>query len=249
MSAPASRSKAETEPVSAKSARHIVRLGMTATLATLEASNAAPHASLVSVVTTPSGAPVMAMSSLSHHHGNIAGDDRISLLFTAPGALGNPLERGRVTVSGTAFKTRDDTIVNRFMARHPEAFYTGFEDFGFYEINIVRVHYVAGFGRVRWFNAKSFLVGGELAAAERDIVEHMNTDHADVISLCVAAFGGTLVEACAGPWRMCGVDVEGMDLICDGLALRIDFAEPALTADAARQQLIGLARKAREVSA
>ncbi|VAW13465.1 hypothetical protein MNBD_ALPHA09-2140 [hydrothermal vent metagenome] len=227
------RSVPETKPVSAGAARHIVRGAGTASLATLEASSGAPYASLVSVATLPSGAPIMTMSSLSHHHANIAADARVSLLFDGTPGQGNPLEGGRVSVSGRAVQVEDEEAARRFMARHREAFYTGFGDFGFFVIDIDRVHFVAGLGRARWFKAAGFEVGSELAETEADILAHVNSAHADDI----AAYATGALKGPPGCWRISGIDVEGADLECNGVTLRLDFPHPATTPEEARAML------------
>ena len=240
----ADRHEAETEtpPADASSARRIVRRAMKGSLATLEAKSGAPYASLVAVATLPDIRPVMAISSLSHHHANIVADPRVSLLFDGTPGTGDALEGGRVTVSGRAVPAGGDTAGSRYMARHPGAFYTGFGDFGFFEIEIERVHYVAGFGSVRWFRARDFMVHTGLVDAEPGIVAHMNADHADA----VAAYATGLLGAAAADWRMAGIDVEGADLIADGVALRLDFPEPAADAECARKMLVDLAKTARK---
>jgi len=177
MAVNSNRSASETEPVNAGAARYIVRGANTASLATLEASSGAPYASLVSVATLPSGAPVMTMSSLSLHHANVSADNRVALLFDGTPKIGDPLAGGRVSISGRARKVQDQIAAVRFMARHRHAFYTDFGDFGFYVIDIDRVHYVAVFGRVRRFSSKNFLVGSELADCEAELLARLNQDH------------------------------------------------------------------------
>jgi hypothetical protein len=231
----------ETAPPDARTARRIVRAAMKASLATLEAPSGAPYASLVAVATTPACRPIIAISALSHHHANIAADARVSLLFDGTPASGDPLESGRVTVSGRAVASSDDDVRSRYMARHPGAFYTGFGDFGFFEVEVEKVHFVAGFGRVRWFKGRDFIASADLAAAEADILAHMNADHGDAVAACATG----LLGAPAGAWRLAGIDPEGADLILDGVALRLDFPEPATTPADVRAVLVGLAKEAR----
>ncbi|MFV2092956.1 MAG: HugZ family protein [Hyphomicrobiales bacterium] len=238
MAGDSNRSASETEPVTAGAARYIVRGANTAALATLEASSGAPYASLVSVATLPSATPVITMSSLSHHSANIQSDNRVSLLFDGTPKKGNPLEGGRVSVSGRAQKVTDKNVARRFMARHAHAYYTKFGDFDFYIIDIDRVHYIAGFGRVRWFRQAGFLVDCDLADVEPELLAQLNQDHADIVAACAAR----LLNAPAVAWRICGIDIEGADLNCDGVALRLDFPTLATSADTARQMLFDLAR-------
>lgn len=241
MSADPVKSAPETAAPEAATARHIARAAVKATLATLESPSGAPYASLVAVATTPDGRPVLAMSSLAHHRANIDKDPRVSLLFDGTPSRGDPLVGGRVTVSGRAVAAEGEIAHHRFRARHPDAFYTDFGDFGFFVVEIEKVHFVAGFGRVRWFRPDGFLVDDSLAAAEADILSHMNADHGDA----VRAYATGLLGAAAADWRMTGIDVEGADLVADGVALRLDFPAPVASPGEVRTTLVELAAKAR----
>ena len=51
---------------------------------------------------------------------------------------------------------------------------------------IERGHLVAGFGRIAWIDGGDFRFAADaaaLAAAEAEIVAHMNADHADAVAL------------------------------------------------------------------
>ena len=50
-----------------------------------------------------------------------------------------------------------------------------------------------------------------LAAAEAEIVAHLNTEHA-----APAALGELLIGRAGDGWRMTGIDAEGLDLRRDG---------------------------------
>ena len=85
-----------------------------------------------------------------------------------------------------------------------------------------------------------------LAAAEADIVAHMNQDHADAIAL----YAERLLGLTGTEWRMTGIDPEGLDLRrpveLGGEMARLDFAEPVLSPAAARRTLVALTDAARQ---
>ena len=81
----------------------------------------------------------------------------------------------------------------------------------------------------------------DLIEAEPGIVEHMNEDHADAIELYATA----LADASPGPWRMVGIDPEGFDIVSEGTARRVLFAQPITTPAEARTELVRLAAEAR----
>ena len=54
-----------------------------------------------------------------------------------------------------------------------------------------------------------------------------------------------LPDASPGPWRMTGIDPEGFDIVLEGEARRILFAQPVTTPAEARKELVRLAAEAR----
>lgn len=230
----------------AADARSLVRRALKGTLATLDARNGYPYASLVTLATDQAGAPTLLISNLARHTANLAHDARASILVDATGALADPLQGARVTLYGRVEKAADEAVRRRFLARHPEAeFYAGFPDFGFCRLAVEGAHYIGGFGRIFDLAPDELLVpldGAEtLLEAEPGIVAHMNDDHADAIALYATALAG----AEPGPWRMVGIDPEGSDLAADGETRRIVFGERITTPAEARKELIRLAALAR----
>lgn len=231
----------------AADARSLMRSALKGSLATLDAPNGYPYASLVTLATEPSGTPIILISGLARHTRNLTLDPRASILIDATGALGDPLQGARVTLFGRAEKSEDEAVRRRFLARHPEAeFYVNFADFGFWRLLVEGAHYIGGFGRIVDLKPEHLLVdtrGAEaLLAAEPDIIRHMNEDHADAVRLYATRLAGGR----EGVWRMSGIDPEGCDLLCEGEARRIDFASPIATPDAARKELVKLAEEARQ---
>lgn len=234
-------------PSPAEAARALVRRALKASLATLEASTGHPYASLVTIATDVDGTPLFLISTLALHTKNLVSDARASLLFDGTDASGDPLAGGRVTLIGRAAKTERDTARHRFLARQPHAAgYADFPDFAFWELVPERAHYIGGFGRIVDLEPADLIVdtqGAEaLVAAHRDIVEHMNEDHAAAIELYATELAG----AESGPWRLAGLDPEGFDMVCDGATRRLPFASRVTTPTEARQAFVALAARARE---
>jgi heme iron utilization protein len=133
--------------------------------------------------------------------------------------LGRPSDRSRASLIGRAPIRRDERLVARYLARHPSAAgYAGFGDFKLYALDIERAHLVAGFGKIRWGEGANVVLGGDcgaLAAAEPEILAHMNANHADARMLS------------RGPhWRMTGIDPEGADFRREDKIARLDFSSP-----------------------
>jgi putative heme iron utilization protein len=206
--------------------------------------NGAPYASLVLFAVDVDASPMLLLSDLAQHSRNIAFDPRVSLLLDATEGYSDPLTGSRLTLLGRALVTDDPRCLRRFVSHHPASVgYAGFRDFHLYRVTIERGHLVAGFGRIDWIDGADFLFGlnaSALAAAEFEILKHMNEDHSDAI----AHYARGLLGRSGASWRMTGIDPEGIDLRCDGETARLDFAvpvqSPVLTPEAARTALIQL---------
>lgn len=233
----------------AEAARSIIRSALKASLATLESGSGFPYASLVIVAFRPNGTPLLLLSRLAVHTRNLLADHRASLLFDGSDGAGDPLAGGRVTVIGSMEPiTSDENSRRRFLARHPGAeMYVDFSDFGFWQLEVERAHYIGGFGRIVDLTAAELLAdvsqAQQLIAAEADIIAHMNDDHADAVQLYATQLAG----ATPGSWRMSGVDPAGFDLVEGERALRIGFSAPAANPDAARAEFVRMAKDARAV--
>jgi heme iron utilization protein len=231
-------SETRSTPNPAVLGRLLARGCTRATLAT--SLNGAPYASLVLVAVDLDATPLLLLSDLAQHSRNITFDPRVSLLLDATEGHPDPLTGSRLTLLGQARPTADPRCLARFVA--------GFRDFRLYRMAVERGHLVAGFGRIDWIDGRDYLFArdaGGLAAAEPEILDHMNKDHADAIAL----YANRLLGRAGADWRMTGIDPEGIDLRSEGETGRLDFAAPVpapiLTPDAARVALVQLAEMAR----
>jgi len=205
-----------------------------------------PYVSLVAAACDGDASPLLLLSDLAQHTKNLLADPAVSLLFEDVAGHADPLAGPRLTLLGRAERCGDPRAAARFAARHPvSAAYAGFADFHLYRVSIERGHLVAGFGRIAWieaFELRFDALAAALAAAEPEIVEHMNRDHAEAIEL----YARHLLERQGTGWQMTGIDPEGLDLRRGGESARLDFAAPVLNPAAARRELIALAQAARE---
>lgn len=225
-------------------ARQLIRGRDQAALAT--SLDARPYVSLVATACQHDASPLLLLSDLAQHTKNLLADPRLSLLFADTAGHADPLAGPRLTVQGLALRCDDAGAAARFAARHPSsAAYAGFGDFHLYRVVVERGHLVAGFGRIAWIEPEALRFAADasaLAAAEPDIVAHMNDDHADAIAL----YAEHLLGQTPSGWRMTGIDPEGLDLRRDGAVARLDFPAPVLTPAAARSTLVALAETARQ---
>ncbi len=235
-------------------AKTLLRATRAGALATLDRNTGHPFASLVNVATDADGSPLILVSRLSTHTANLEADGRASLLLTTTGK-GDPLAHPRLTLLGT-FKPvgRDDAaeprVRRRFLSRHPKSeLYAGFADFSFWRLAVVSAHLNGGFARAADLKAADVLTevadALELIDAEESAVAHMNADHAEAVKLYATRLLAADDRPDNRPWRLTGLDPDGLDLARGDLTLRLPFPERVTPAEQLRRTVVALAAKAR----
>ena len=231
-------------------AKSVLRSTRAGALATIDRNTGHPFASLANVATDSDGAPLILISRLATHTANLEADGRASLLLAA-GGKGDPLAHPRLTLIGSFLRaTREHPdeprLRRRFLARHPKSeLYAGFADFSFWRLDTVAAHLNGGFARAADLKAADVMTdvtgAANLIEAEAGALAHMNADHADAVRL----YATKLLGAEDGPWRLTGLDPDGLDLASGDATLRLLFAQRIVTAEQLRKALVDLAAKAR----
>ena len=236
----------------ALTARRVMRAAERATLATAldDAGADWPYASLVLVALDSDASPLLLISDIAEHTKNLKRNPRGSLLFDGTIGLAEPLTGARVTVLGNLTPDPNPLLLERYIARHPDAAaYRGFHDFHLYRLAPLRAHLVAGFGRIHWIDGATLLppagAAAALAAAEPGILAHLNQDHAKTIDL----YAANLLGLSGAGWRITGVDPDGADLRRDAAVARLPFAAPVADPDGVRREFVRLAAAARAAPA
>lgn len=238
----------DREKPSGTVARRILRTARTAALSTLDAgTGGAPYGSLVLTASAHDASPLLLMSDLARHSRNLAADARASLLFAKPGT--EAVGQARATVIGRIAQSDDPLLRERFMRRHANARdHMTFADFRLYRMEVESVHFIGGFGHIETLDAADVMFAEAepaLAAAEAEIVEHMNADHGDALCLYAHHFA----DRPGMNWQMTGIDPEGFELSRHDAEARVDFAAPVDDAEAARAAFVEMARIAHAVPA
>jgi putative heme iron utilization protein len=234
-------------------AKSLLRAVPAGALGTLDA-NGAPFSTLVTVATDVDGRPLLLLSRLAAHTGHLERDPRASLLLARLGR-GDPLAHPRLTLSARAERLERESedgqrARRRFLACQPKAaLYADFGDFAFWRLGVSDAHLNGGFARAARLSAAELLtdIGGaeDLISAEEAALAHMNSDHAEAVSL----YATVLLGAAPGPWRLTGLDPEGCDLALAEERRRLAFPRPVRTPDELRAVLVGLAQDARAKAA
>lgn len=225
--------------------RKLIRQAGRAALATVLSGEHRPYVSLVTVATDMDGSPILLLSRLADHTRNIDADDRVSLLFDGTDGYANPQQGPRVSLLGRVVASTDERLRRRFLARQPAAaLYAGFGDFTFYRLAPERAHWVGGFARAHWLSDGLICpaeVAHAFAAAEADILAHMNDRHGDTLTL----MANRLLKRRGKGWRMVAVDPDGCDLAHGDTVLRLAFDAPLASVEAVRATLVDVAERAR----
>ncbi|MGH7121908.1 MAG: HugZ family protein [Acetobacteraceae bacterium] len=237
-------------PPLAETARRLLRRSRSGVLATtLPPQGYARHqpfASLVSVAPAPDLAPLMWLSALAQHSGNLTHDPSCALFLAGPPLTRNPQTAPRVTLIGRAERSDDRALLARWHALHPyAAAYAGLTDFSLWRFSIEAVHVVAGFAAAARFDAVLLLPDEAavklIAAEEAAILGYWNRDQAEEVDAIASAAGGA-----RDGWRIVALDVDGFDLARMEETIRLDFAAPAQNADEVRAAFAHLADAAGE---
>ncbi len=245
-------------PTHAERCRTLVAQARSATLSTVARDPAGcPYGSLVTVAVDAAGRPLLLLSELAEHTGNLHACADASVLLTEPlGTHDEPLALGRVTILGRCAKVEGDergAVREAFLRWQPGAsYYVDFKDFAFYRLEPRALRYVGGFGRMSWVDAADYAAAeaDPLAADAAGILSHMNADHANAVLAYATTLAGI---ADASGATMTAVDRYGFELAVatpEGpRATRLAFDEPVATSDEVRRAMVAMVRRARGAGA
>ena len=249
----ASNQVAAAEPTFAERAHTLLYLGRIGALSTLSRKQQGfPFGSIMPYGLDENGRPVFLISTMAMHTQNLQADSRSSLLVTQPDASGDPLGASRVTLLGNVLpipKLEVAEVRNLYLARYANSKnWVDFEDFSFYRMDVMDVYYVGGFGVMGWVSASEYYHGkpDPLADVASDIIQHMNTDHGEALTLLALAFAGIESQEAA----MTSVDRLGFHMrlkTSDGpRGARIAFSREVGGPTEARSVLIEMVAHARK---
>ena len=228
----------------ARDARHWLRAHRHGLLSThSRAVEGYPFGSVVPYVLDHQACPILLTSRLAEHTKNMAADARVSLLVHDAGADVQALPR--VTLIGQATRIEHPEVIEQRYQRYFPATrdYRTTLDFEFWRILPITLRVIAGFANAHWISREAYAPPpNTLAEEERGILEHMNRDHVQALrDYCRLQNRSEVVAA-----TMTGIDSDGFDLMADSEPLRFSFDQPVTGAEAARADLVALARKARD---
>ncbi len=235
----------------AEEARTLVAGATQGVLASL-AADGAPWGSVVTYGALADGAPVLLVSLMAEHTRNLEADPRASLVVAEPPNDENPLDRGRVTLAGRAVQpagaARSAARAAHLAAMPSAELYVDFDDFRLFVVEVERVRWVGGYGRMDSVDAPGYAAAAPdpVAPHADGAVRHLNDDHADALLAMAVALAG-FTDATAA--RCLRADRYGLGLAVEtprGTAYpRLGFAAPVAAPGGLRAACVELTRRAR----
>jgi len=200
-----------------------------------------PYVSALPFCTDQQGRVVVLISHLAEHTRNALADARAGFLVSSPGPLLQ--EQPRLSQVGDLAPIEDEGLARRYLRFFPEAAeYLQIGGFRLFRLEPKSLRYIAGFGSIHTVAPERYLAPDlPIAAAEADILAHMNGDHAHNLRDYCRHVHGVEARACA----MAGIDCDGFDVRADDVLLRFEFPGAVHDAQAARSSLVELARASR----
>jgi heme iron utilization protein len=240
--------KKSTRPTHAETARTLLAQSTHGVLSTNDAQGF-PYSSLVDIAPLDNGDILLLLSDLAEHTQNAKRDSKVSLLIAQDWISEQKLAKTRVNLFGTLEQVDKTAHQQLYVAAQPKAeMYFSFADFHMFELTVMRVYVIAGFGRMGWVAQESYS-GSEpdpLKDAAQGILEHMNSDHSHNLIDYAKVYGNL-------PWaesaRMIAIDAYGFDMVVKGAdkhqSLRLAFDAPLKTVDDAHITLVRMAKEAK----
>ena len=115
-----------------------------------------PFGSITPYIISDDGDIAIFISHLAEHTHNIEANPKVSLTIFDPSDAENPSAGARITCLAEAEKSSAETdLHNKYLRQFPESeIILGLPGFHFYLLKLTKIRLVAGFGQVKWLDAK-----------------------------------------------------------------------------------------------
>jgi len=100
--------------------------------------------------------PIIYISTIAQHTKNVIADSKVCLTVLEEAKGDDKQAKGRVSVLADALKIDKDseefkTVSEKYFKSFPKAVeYASFHDFFFFRLDVKRIRYIAGFGKIVW---------------------------------------------------------------------------------------------------
>lgn len=203
-----------------------------------------PFGSLTPYVGDYQENPILLISDIAEHHQNISNNPKVCLTIVE-GEGGEVQAKGRISIVGDAIKLtaeNETEAAERYFSFFPYARnYRKAHHFDFFRIDVKRVRYIGGFGKIFWVEKNEFCTPNLFTPEKiKGIVDHMNEDHVEALKHYLLVFKG--MHTPVKEIQMASIDQEGFDVLADKEHYRFSFEKPLENVDQAREVLVSMAR-------
>jgi len=211
-----------------------------------------PFGSVTPFISCSEGKIYFYISDIAQHAKNLTKDSRMSLTVFHEAKSGDQNAHGRVTVVGDAKPVEDtekaEQLLTQYIRRFPEAeSYKQAHDFKIWQMEVVRVRYIGGFGKIFWLEPEEWQAPASVwdFTAETGMVEHMNEDHQDAMALILAQHHSIQDDAPT----MTGVVNDGFYMRSGDHNYFVPFKNTCEAQGDVRMELVRLTNQARKAAA
>ena len=202
-----------------------------------------PFGSLVTYCVNYNGRPIIYISSIAEHTINLNKNKKCSLTIVKTNNKDIQASE-RLTLlckSKKIGKNRLKKTSEKYFRIFPEAVnYKNFHNFEIYELEIVKIRYIGGFGKIYWFNKNIFITKNAFdEEIEKSIIKHMNEDHLSPMIKYLKEYKSINVEKTDNV-QMCNIDQFGFDLNYNNKLFRFSSEKKLLNSIDARNFMIKL---------
>lgn len=210
-----------------------------------------PFGSVSPFISCSEGKLYFYISDIAQHAKNLEKDSRMSLTVFHQAEEGDQNAHGRVTVVGDAVPINGDKAkqaLEQYILRFPEAgTYKQAHDFKIWQMDIVRVRYIGGFGKIFWLEQEEWSAPASPwdFEAETGMIAHMNEDHQDAMALILAHHHNVQDDMPT----MTGVVTDGFYIRSHDKNYYVPFENVCAKHEDVRMELVRLTNRARKTQA
>ncbi|REL30065.1 HugZ family pyridoxamine 5'-phosphate oxidase [Thalassotalea euphylliae] len=187
------------------------------------------------------------ISDIAQHAKNLTLDPKMSITIFNQAEQGDQNTQGRVTIVGDTTPVDAELqteLIDKYVRLYPAAeSYKRAHDFKLWRLNVKRVRYIGGFGKIFWLEKDEWQAPESPwdNASEQHMIEHMNEDHQDAMALMLKQHFNVEDEQPV----MAGVLADGCFLQSKERNFWLDFEQPCENSTDVRKALVKLTHDAR----
>jgi len=210
-----------------------------------------PFGSVSPFISCSEGKLYFYISDIAQHAKNLEKDSRMSLTVFHQAQEGDQNAHGRVTLVGDATPLKGDKaeeVLEQYVLRFPEAeSYKKAHDFKVWQMDVIRVRFIGGFGKIFWLEQEEWNAPASPwdFSSEKNMIEHMNDDHQDAMSLILTHHHGIEDEVPL----MTGVVTDGFYIRSKDKNYYVPFENVCSKQEDVRMELVRLTNRARKAQA